>query len=180
MTRGLGTSEPQAEWHSRTRWQAVRIGLLLVAIWALALAVLGWSSLLAIDRYERHADEQVEQRTRLVALMHATLGDSELDAVDRDLRVIGGLLVHRLGEPPARIARAMESSLDANTLVRDLWLLDQRGKRLGNRLGVDEAFLSRPISNDKTRLVAMSRALLDVAGTFRGAADGIRLATSSW
>ncbi|MFW6322687.1 MAG: diguanylate cyclase [Guyparkeria sp.] len=197
MTRDPDTSEQQGDWRSRMTWPVVRIGLLLLAIWVLTLAVLAWSSLQAIDRYERHADEQVEERTRLVALMHATLVESELDAVDRDLRVIGERLVPRLGESPARIARAMESSLDANTLVHDLWLLGQGGSRLGKPLGArrgaddldiepgeepffrthlepqqgtaaDEVFLSRPIDHGETRLVAMSRALRDEAGTFRG------------
>ncbi len=172
---------------------AQRIGLLLLAIWVLILSVLTWSSLQAIERYERHANEQVEQRTRLVALMQSTLIDSELDAIDRDLRVIGERLVQRLDEPASQQARTMESSLDANALVRDLWWVDETGEPLATRRRVDDlsiaparepffrshvqaprrqagdqAFLSQPITVGDARLMAMSRALRDEAGAFRG------------
>ncbi|WP_410474756.1 diguanylate cyclase domain-containing protein [Guyparkeria sp. TX1] len=173
-------------------WPAHRIGLLLLAIWVLILSVLAWSSLQAIERYERHANEQVEQRTRLVALMQSTLIESELDAIDRDLRVIGERLVQRLGEPVSQQARTIESSLDANALVRDLWWLDKAGEPLATRRGNDvmidpvqasffrahlqapsrqagdEVFLSQPIGVGDTRLMAISRALRDEAGAFHG------------
>ncbi len=179
---------------NRVAWPAHRVGLLLLAIWILITAALTWSSLQAVDRYERHANEQVEQRTRLVALMQATLIDSELDAIDRDLKVIRERLVPRLDEPLSELAPVLESSLDANALVRDLWLLDKAGERLVSRrrvedlpiepaeqaffrahaeasrqLADDRALLSRPIATDDTRLMAMSRTLRDETGAFRGA-----------
>ncbi|WP_322521818.1 diguanylate cyclase [Guyparkeria halophila] len=170
-----------------------RIGLLLLAIWVLVTAALAWSSLQAIERYETHANQQVEQRTRLVALMQSTLIDSEFDAIDRDLRVIRERLVNRLDEPSSRMARTMESSLDANALVRDLWWLDETGERLATRRRADDlmidpvkepffrrhrqaprrhagdmVFLTRPLDVGDARLMAMSRALHDRAGAFRG------------
>ncbi len=188
-----GAHAPTGEPSRRVAWPAHRVGLLLLAIWGLILAVLTWSSLQAIERYEDHANEQVEQRTGLVALMQSTLIDSELDAIDRDLRVIRERLVQRLDEPASQQARTMESSLDANALVRDLWWLDKTGERLATRrraddLSIDPAqesffrvhlesagrqaagktFLSRPIGAGGTRLMAMSRALRDESGAFRG------------
>ncbi|MCL7751876.1 diguanylate cyclase [Guyparkeria hydrothermalis] len=178
---------------TRATWPAYRVGLLLLAIWALIFSVLAWSSWQAIERYERHANEQVEQRTRLVALMQATLIDSELDAIDRDLRVVRERLIQRLDEPASQHARTMESSLDANALVRDLWWLNESGAPVATRRRAadlpidpageaffrvhvkaparragDPAFLSQPIDAGDTRLMAMSRALLDANGTFHG------------
>ncbi|MFO7809676.1 diguanylate cyclase domain-containing protein [Guyparkeria sp.] len=192
-SQGSNSSGGAVERSRRVAWPAHRIGLLLLAIWVLITAALTWSSLQAIERYERHANEQAEQRTRLVALMQSTLIDSQFDAIDRDLRVIRDRLVQRLDEPAAQQARTMASSLDANALVRDLWWLDEKGELLATRGRVDDltidavqesffrshrqasgrqagdtAFLSRPIDAGDDRLMAMSRPLRDESGVFQG------------
>ncbi len=177
----------------RIAWPAYRVGLLLLVIWVLVSGTLTWSSWQAVERYERHVNEQIEQRTRLVALMQSTLVDGELDAVDRDLRVIRERLVERLDEPRSEVTPILESSLDANEMVRGLWWLDGAGERVASRGRVeppaiepaeepffrahadasrapaeDKADLSGAIDTGETRLLAVSRMLRDRDGEFRG------------
>ncbi|MDG4867452.1 diguanylate cyclase [Guyparkeria sp. 1SP6A2] len=156
-------------------WPPYRAWVLLGAIWLVVVAGLGYANVLVIDRYAASSNQQIEQRTRLLAQMQMTLVDNQLDAIDRGLQVFRQRHVDR---PIAGLGPA----LDFNPLVRDVWWVGPQGERVFSRHGTvdgvdpeqqgffrhhrspstaDSAFLSpllHPNGEDPGGLLAMSRA----------------------
>lgn len=156
-------------------WPPYRVWLLLGAIWLAVVAGLGYANVMVIDRYAASSNQQIEQRTSLLAQMQMTLVGNQLDAIDRGLQVIRQRHVDR---PVARLGPV----LDFNPLVRDVWWVGPQGERLSSRHGTvggidpephgffrqhrgpsspDAAFLSpllHPVGAAGAGLLAMSRA----------------------
>lgn len=109
-------------------WPPYRTWALLGAIWLLVVVGLGYANVLVIDRYAASSNQQIEQRTRLLAQMQMTLVDHQLDAIDRGLQVF---LQHQVDRPIARLGPA----LDFNPLVRDVWWVGPQGERVFSRHG---------------------------------------------
>lgn len=162
---------------------------LLLAFWLAGLAYLGWSYFDSNRQYQSFGQQQIEQRTQLIAQMQSELLASRLEAVDQSLLSLRQY-IKTLDDNPSALEPLLQAQVTPVPHITEFLYVDlqgdvrawtvpnesppnvfDRGYFQVHLQGGDQPYVSLPMTariQDQTSFIAVSRPVLDEQGITTG------------
>ncbi|MCH8550811.1 MAG: diguanylate cyclase [Natronospirillum sp.] len=184
-----GREHDSSESEAESRHSPVLFICLLLAFWLAGLAYLGWSYADSNRQYQSFGQQQIEQRTQLIAQMQSELISSRLEAVDQSLRTLRQYIL-TIDNDIEALEPLLRAQVTPVPHITELLYIDLQGDVVAwtvpdeappnvfdrdyfqmHLQGEDRPFVSLPMTariQEQTSFIAVSRPVLDEAGNMIG------------